>query len=294
MITILIPAYNASRYITKCLSSIGKQSYKEFEVVIVDDCSSDATVSVVEEFKKHVSFPILVIKNSRNLGVSMVRNILLRQVKGEFFYFIDADDFLEANALECLFKIATEKSANIVTADFYLDDEHNLITVHVPADSAESQRKSNIAGKWAVVWRSLYRTSYIEEIGLKFPENINGGEDYFFVSKASVDTDKIIHVSDAFYHYRLSNQNSIMRSVNIQGLSDQFTATKLLEESISEKDKFQDEFYKRYLYLKKETFKTALKSWKWHTEANNIKIIRSFGLKDKIVFFIMSLLSKML
>ena len=98
MITILIPAYNASRYITKCLSSIGKQTYKEFEVVIVDDCSSDATVSVVEEFKKHVSFPISVIKNSRNLGVSMVRNILLQQVKGEFFYFIDADDFLEANA----------------------------------------------------------------------------------------------------------------------------------------------------------------------------------------------------
>ena len=294
MISILIPAYNASKYICTCLDSLDKQTYRDFEVVIVNDCSADNTSELIESYKNKVSFNIRLLENEKNLGVSRVRNKLLDAVKGEYFYFVDADDSLEPNALESLFDCAIKFNADIVTADLFIDSDTGVELVNIPANSADEQRRNNIAGKWAVVWRSLYRTQYIKDALTSFPDGVDCGEDYYFVSMASSKTGAIHHTNQAFYHYRVSNQGSIMRSVNLQGLTDQYKATDMLHDALDNASIYEDEFCMRYLYLKKEAFKTALKTWNWHPEANKNSLMNQFRLKDKVVYLLMNLLSKLI
>lgn len=102
MISVLIAAYNAEKYISRCLDSLVGQTFKKFEVIIVNDCSLDATATIVEQYVKASSLNIRLINLPVNSGVSAVRNRCLKEAKGTAFYFVDADDWLEK---ECLQKL---------------------------------------------------------------------------------------------------------------------------------------------------------------------------------------------
>lgn len=128
MISVIVPVYNSEKYLNECIASICNQSYKDFEIIIVNDCSSDASGSIIE--KLGLIYPNIVsITLSKNSGLSAARNVGLDAAKGEYVCYVDSDDILEKNYLEVLYKQAKKYNADLVIGDYReVDDDLNVLS----------------------------------------------------------------------------------------------------------------------------------------------------------------------
>ena len=115
MISVIIPAYNVQDYIAECLDSILNQTYKDLEIIVVDDGSTDNTPQILEEYAK--KYPQIRILTQQNSGQSVARNWGLRESSGDYIVFVDSDDWLATNnSIEMLYEKITETSADFVQA----------------------------------------------------------------------------------------------------------------------------------------------------------------------------------
>lgn len=298
MISVLIAAYNAEKYISRCLDSLVGQTFKKFEVIIVNDCSLDATATIVEQYVKASSLNIRLINLPVNSGVSTVRNRCLKEAKGTAFYFVDADDWLEKECLQKLHDRMFEEHCDMVVCNFMLDCEKQSDAFFVHDCDLSTARLSFIAGQWAVVWRCLIKRDLVRKLNLSFESDIKAGEDYLFLVKLILNVETYSKIEEPLYHYVVCNTISLMRGANLQATFDQFRATEMVEKYIEAN--FNSPYYRkalnyRRLYLKKEIFKQALNVWKkWRPEANKFKSSKFLSLKDKIIYRLISLLSNFL
>lgn len=99
LVTIIIPVYNAEAFLPKCIESIISQSYSNFELLLVDDCSTDNSYSICQSYSS-LDSRILIIRNNINKGVTITRNLGLDNAKGEYILFIDNDDYIDNNYIE--------------------------------------------------------------------------------------------------------------------------------------------------------------------------------------------------
>ena len=117
MISIIIPVYNVEKFIRQCLDSILSQSYKNYEVILIDDKSKDSSLDIIREYEtKYSNF--FVIENKKNSGPGASRNKGIDKAKGEYIMFIDSDDYIEPNTLEDAFNAAKKYDADVVRYDF--------------------------------------------------------------------------------------------------------------------------------------------------------------------------------
>ena len=117
MISIIIPVYNVEKFIRQCLDSILSQSYKNYEVILIDDKSKDSSLDIIREYEKKYS-NFFVIENKKNSGPGASRNKGIDKAKGEYIMFIDSDDYIEPNTLEDAFNAAKKYDADVVRYDF--------------------------------------------------------------------------------------------------------------------------------------------------------------------------------
>lgn len=298
MISVLIAAYNAEKYIRRCLDSLVEQTFTDFEVVVVNDCSVDSTATIVNQYIKESSLNIHLVNLPVNSGVSAVRNRCLKEAKGTALYFVDADDWLEKDCLQKLHDKMVEEHSDMVVCNFMLDSEKQSIAFLVHDSDLSSARLSFIAGQWAVVWRCLIKTDLVRKLNLSFESDIKAGEDYLFLVKLILNVETYSKIEEPLYHYVVCNTTSLMRGANLQATFDQFRATEMVEKYIESNFKSPD-YVKalnyRYLYLKKEIFKLALNVWKkWRPEANEFVNSNFLSFKDKIIYRLIALLSKFL
>lgn len=114
MISVIIPCYNSERTIKKCVSSVIKQTFKNFEIIIVNDCSTDKSTVVLTNLQKLYSGKIIVLNKIKNEGVDQARFDGLKQAKGDFITFLDADDWLETRTLEVMHSAINEDDFDYV------------------------------------------------------------------------------------------------------------------------------------------------------------------------------------
>ena len=113
LVSVIIPVYNAEKYIRKCLESVICQSYDSFEIIVVDDGSTDSTNVILKNYVRKYSYIKLI--ESENHGQGYARNLALQKAKGEYIFFLDADDFIERDTLKlCVNKLNGEKSDFVV------------------------------------------------------------------------------------------------------------------------------------------------------------------------------------
>ena len=162
-ISILIPAYNVERYIEKLLNSIKNQTYKNYEVIISDDCSQDNTVKIIENFCfNNQNISIKLLKNNQNLGLSKNRNNVLENAKGKWITFVDSDDYIEEEYLELLINTQKKNNADLVIGELRrVDDKGNII---------QNQLLPLYPSKWlnGSVVTCLFRKDIIEKYNLRF------------------------------------------------------------------------------------------------------------------------------
>lgn len=221
LVTVIIPVFNGERYITDTLDSILKQTYTNFELLVVNDGSTDNTLQIVERYAQIDSR--IKIVNKTNGGVSSARNAALSLVRGKYYTFIDSDDIVTSDYLESLTSHAQETNADVVSSTVRIDPD--------PAQTAK--QRISLDGEWAVrellydgiiknhSVAKLYRTARFKNI--RFDETLAVGEDMEFVFRVLKKSKRIVVVDDMLYFY-IQRPNSAMNACFSHKRADSYFA----------------------------------------------------------------------
>lgn len=200
-ISIIIPVYNTEKYLTRCFDSLIKQTFSDFEIIIVNDGSVDNSELICKKYVEN--YPTLFKFFSQpNKGQSSARNLALQHVTGEYLTFIDSDDWMESNALELMYNDARSNDSSIVVCDFYY---YNTDTPQKTDFIEEFNKNKYLPQKF--VWGKLYKVAFWQENQFNFAEGIYY-EDLELVPKILFMTQKISIVNLPLYNYELRNMTS--------------------------------------------------------------------------------------
>ena len=152
-ISIIVPIYNAERYINKCLNSIVKQTKKELEIILINDGSTDNTEKIIKTYKdKRIKY----FKND-NHGIGYSRNFGIEKATSKYIMFLDSDDYLKINACEELFKKAEKDNLDIVISDFYKVVNRNIEEIKLPNfENSSLKDNPDIITEFLNPWAKLY------------------------------------------------------------------------------------------------------------------------------------------
>ena len=180
MVTVIIPAYNSEKYIGRCIKSVLGQSFQDFEILVIDDGSTDGTGEVVKEFARLDER--VIYKKQKNIGVAKTRNKAVGRARGEFVAFMDNDDFVDSDYLE---KLLPRKGEDVVISGFKRPDENGKIMTQMQLEDTEWSKFMN-----PTPWAKIYRRDFIVDNKLEFLDN-NIGEDVYFNLVAMLTARKV-------------------------------------------------------------------------------------------------------
>lgn len=211
-ISIIIPVYNAEKYISKCLDSILKQTYIDFEVICVNDGSLDDSLSIIESYKNKDK-RVKVI-NQGNGGPSKARNCGLDNANGNYIVFIDADDYIEKNFLGYMLTDINNTDVSICNY-IEVDDtgKHNISIFNFLSEEVSNINNSIIneviSGPGGLVWGKLFKSNIIKENNIRFNENYKMCEDLLFMAEYIGKANKVRKINKNLYIHNKCNENSI-------------------------------------------------------------------------------------
>lgn len=226
MISVIIPIYNVEKYLRTCLNSIINQTFRDLEIILVDDGSSDSSYDICEEYKKSDSR--IVVLHKSNLGLSEARNKGIDLAKGDWIYFLDSDDWIEIDAIDKLYKFAQLNNCDIVQGNhFYAYEEYLLYR-----KPSRKEKKNHILSREETMkcliindriknfaWGKLYKTNLIRD--LKFPVG-KYFEDSFWQHNVIDRVNRYGIIDKPLYYYRqrtdsISGQLSSIRINLLEG-----------------------------------------------------------------------------
>lgn len=232
-ISVIIPIYNAQSYLPECLKSLSKQTFRDFETILVDDGSEDDSFKICMDFKNNMSnLEVLHIENS---GVSIARNIGLNHATGDLIVFIDADDVLERDFLEKISYPMLEKSIDLVCCRYStspilnksVSTRDNII---LDSNNFGFQVLSNIE-IGGFLWNKIFRKSIIDKMPMLFPEKISIWEDKFFILNYLNYCEKVECINDVLYYYR-QHENSAISFMNYDKIRHKLFVDESLRKSV--------------------------------------------------------------
>ena len=223
-ISVISPIYNMERLLSKCIDSILAQTFNDFELILIDDGSTDRSGVICDKYATRDS-RIKVI-HKKNEGVSIARQLGIDFAQGEYTIHIDPDDWVEPKMLEELYKKAKSEHADMVICDYYVnrhDNQYHEVQKPTALD-AETVLHDIFRGLHANCWNKLIRRSCYTEYDIRFPENLSYREDFCVITQLLLHPIKISYINQALYHYAQNpNQTSISFAKNEKTLHDQLT-----------------------------------------------------------------------
>jgi len=268
-VSVIIPVYNTEKYLEEAINSIVNQTLREIEIIVVNDGSTDNSGKMLVEFAQKDK-RIKVLTHEKNKGLSEARNTGIRAVQGEYLYFFDSDDILEADCLElCYEKSKTDD------LDFLFFD---AVTFYDEKDKSKQkllnyQRTTDLVSKIYSgieileillkkktykdpVWLSFIKTSYLNRLNLSFISGIYH-EDVLFSLQLYTEAQRVGFISRSFFHRRMRG-NSIMGKLSIKNIDDMlFIVREMIKckkntNSIKIKKLFNTKIKRTLMYLSKK------------------------------------------
>lgn len=215
-VSVIVPVYNAEKYLQECMDSILRQTLTDLEVILVDDGSADSSPAICDRYAEQDA-RVQVI-HQVNAGLSGARNCGLKTATGEFVAFVDSDDFIDENMYSAMVTVAEEKNAPLVICSgFYYSDVHKNRISHEQNTKIQSKSSAEFVSNWlwtsneatvlfTVVWNKIYRREFFAE-DLRFGD-LRIHEDEEFSTRLYLKDFRVAFVDEAFYYYR-ANQQSI-------------------------------------------------------------------------------------
>lgn len=225
LISILVPLYNVGPFVQKCAESLLSQTYEHLEFIFVNDASTDNTLIVLQQamdkFPERSPF-VKLINNSKNLGLSAVRNIALSHASGKYIFFIDGDDFLEIDAIALLHKKKQSTGADIVVGDFLTEYKNYKLTYKHQNDLTKEKYFFGIIQRSipCCIWGKLIKKDLFLQNQIKGIEKVQFGEDFGLTTRLIYQAQKIAFLNSPIYHYIRTNQQSITKNLNARSVED--------------------------------------------------------------------------
>lgn len=258
MISIIIPVYNAASYLDKCIESILHQKYKDFELLLINDGSTDNSGDICDAFA--LKDNRISVFHQQNQGVSAARNLGIEQAKGEWLQFIDSDDWIENDfLLNNVSRISQKK--DFVVSGYKIDECIKQYEFHLEECSFEEDKflggikyiyKRDCLG---MNWNKLFHRETIISNNIRFNPNLNYGEDELFVLEYLKYVNKIVTSSCCGYHYVQYNNTTSSLSKRAIQIKERINIANLFYKAgatIREEDKyalFFKQVYARYIYF---------------------------------------------
>lgn len=215
-VSVIIPVYNVEKYLRDCLSSVVEQTFKDIEVICINDGSLDGSDDILKEFSEHDSRFIVITQ--QNAGLSAARNRGLASATGDYVYFLDSDDFLVPSALETAYQCARDNALELLVFDSDVVNESGARAEDGSWRTEQTKRSREydevvsgrelfermVASKdyGTMVWMYLYSRKFLERTKLQFTEKIYY-EDNDFSFKAMLQAKRARHLHQALHCYRV-------------------------------------------------------------------------------------------
>lgn len=255
LFSIIIPLFNAEKYIYKNITSILEQSFRDFELIIVNDSSTDKSLNIVKSFDdKRIN-----IYTKINEGTSKARNFGLKHAKGDYIFFIDADDYIEPNALEKYYKIINEYNPDLIINGFFSETYNSCYMDKICMDNKFYNDRNSLKDDLVIlyknhllynVWNKLFKKDIIKNKNLRF-KDICFGEDMIFVQDYIKCCKSVYNIEACLYHYVREIKNSITTSFIPNLLNIRINENKVLSNFFGnfgiKKEEYVDFIAKRYI-----------------------------------------------
>ena len=287
-ISIIIPIYNAEKYLEECLDSIKQQSYKNYEVIMINDGSTDRSESICRKFLEDDRFQIV---NQKNKGVAISRNVGLTMAKGEYILFVDSDDWLDNNMLNELINNAGDDE--LLCVGYYNAYENHKLQVTngknivIKQDLKKSiMNDNNIIGGY--LWNKLFDLNIIKQNNIKFDKDINYCEDLIFVLNYIRFINRIRYISKPLYFYRMRKtsitKQGCLNEKNITILKALEILMKMNKDDEETVKKLEFEYLLYYYQLKKIMKSNEVVNYEILKKEK--KIIKMQSTKKKLELFL--------
>lgn len=232
MISIIIPVFNASKYLKETVLSVMNQDYKDIEIILINDGSTDDSLSICKELQLMDSRIIVI--SQENEGVSAARNHGKKVAKGEYILFIDADDFLEKDMISTLYQKAVETEADIVSCGAAIVKDGKVIREEFGTnelyiyDKIEALKFFLIGNRVNIgVWTKLFKKSLVDDI--EYQSDIRINEDKLFIFEALMRAEKYVVYDVSKYQY-IQREDSATRTFDSRWFDTIDVADQMLEE----------------------------------------------------------------
>jgi glycosyltransferase involved in cell wall biosynthesis len=246
--SIIIPVYNVEAYIHECLDSLVNQSLREIEIICVNDCSTDGSLSILKEYEAKDS-RIVVIDKPVNEGLSMTRNVGINIATGRYILFVDSDDYVEKDLCRKVIDCAEKNKADLVFYDYAAFwTKADLVTAKSKTSSLidmDPSDKTGLLNLKAYAWTKLVRGDYLRSLKLKFPDGLLY-EDIPVHWQLVINTAKIALLPERLYFYR-QRESSIGYRTDWK-LTDYIYEYDLLKNFLVENNLY-DQYRNIFLYL---------------------------------------------
>lgn len=257
-VSVIIPAYNASKTIEKCIKSLLAQTLKDIEIIVIDDCSTDNTVDVVKNFKDS----IVLIKNKTNLGPSASRNRGLKEARGEYIGFVDADDYVDKEMYQTMVNCMSDE------IDLVCSSRYNVIKGELKPiiNQNKTDNPKEFSKTSSYVWDKLFKKILIDQHQLTFPEEYSYAEDFYFLMKYKYYANKMVILDKPLCYYLYDSEASITNSYK----ENLFHIIAVLEDIISffkEEGKFE-EYESELLEISAGFYVRRIKEFRRYTDTN--------------------------
>ncbi|WP_405174894.1 glycosyltransferase family A protein [Paenibacillus sp. FSL H8-0261] len=217
-VSIIVPVFNAAKYIEGLLDTILNQTHKNIEIILVDDESRDNSVDIIKESLNSIDCEYYLIQQT-NSGAASARNHGLNYATGDYVVFVDADDLLHNRYIELLLKVALTTNSDIAICGFmnFMDENHTNLIADVSEDfEILDQEKATVDFALGLLktnhWAMLYNKNLLILNNLQYPTNFKYGEDVYFATNCMAYSKKIAIIHDQLYFYRSTN-TSLMGNI---------------------------------------------------------------------------------
>lgn len=295
-VSVIVPVYNVENYLEKCLNSLLTQTFEEFEVICIDDGSTDHSGRILQSFSKKDN-RIRLISQS-NQGISVARNVGIEEARGDYLYFVDSDDYLEKNTLEILYSQSVIDKLDILYFNSELEFEDDIIKNKFQLYRERFDRKQSypyiLNGKemFSLMYQNndfrinlpfqFIRREFITDNHLYFLVDLSC-EDVLFSFVAMLKANRVSHIDKALYH-RLIRSNSLMTEEDkgIKIIAGWMICYARMIQAVMEMNFSEEEANSITIYLNRFQNK-ALSQYLELTEREKYHVQQMLGIPEKII-----------
>ncbi len=299
-VSVIIPVYNVEEYLRQCLDSVINQTFKDIEIIIVNDCSTDNSLQIIEEYQKKDK-RIKLIDLKQNVGLGNARNEGIKAANGKYLIFVDSDDWIAGNFIQFLYKEIVSNNLDFVSVNYNVVNDKitpneiksTLCNVIISDENKKKQILVDIPS--VQTWTKIYKKDFLLSNNIFF--RINKLEDNLFIWEVIIKSKSFLFVKEPLYYYRRNRKGSIIWKMNKKFYKYRLYLYKKIKQMLKDINAYQlynKEFYYyvtiRMIYaLEKQKRKDIFLDFRYNFYNNDYvleyKYSKSFLLKVKLFIF---------